>query len=528
MRTDVIVRQTCKQKPRAHRVRQSCVSVLYALIIASITCTVASSQSSVSGVVLNDATSEPVNAAYVVVEQGKGVDSVGVRTAADGKFSFSNLSSDHYTIFAEKVGFIKTTRSSQRSQSPGSVSVAGDQIELRLVPQGVVTGLVRDSNYDPLVGATVQLSRMYLQGTRTALTPVSRASTNDLGEYRMFGLPPGRYYVSAFYQDVGSGLGLRKHLADDGGGPDAGTEEYALTYYGNSTDPEGGTPIRIRAGQTLTDIDIKMKMYRSFQISGSIAGVPPGTPMPQVRLEPFEPGSLGASRIYSPGPTATGFHFNSLSPGTYILKAQVADQGRHFYLSGQEVVTVGSASVENIQLELVPNFTISGKAVSEQGDAIPASVQLRLNGLEHRFVGPITLMSDHTFEVPVPGPDTYAVDASDPKGTAYVKSVTLDQEPIGPNGAVIRGPNHVLQVVVSDHAGQVAGQAVDPEGHAISTGGVAVLVGADSTSDSRRYAASIGPDGSFSFRSLPPGKYRVACFQDLAHLMMPLGISNNE
>jgi uncharacterized protein (DUF2141 family) len=502
--------------PNGHRARWLCTSVLCELVFASTPAAIASDPFSVSGVLLNDTSSEPVNGAFVVVEQGPGIDSVGMRTGADGKFSFANLSSDQYTVLADKRGFIRASRTFQRTQpgSPsGSISIAGDQIELRLVPQAAVAGRVTDSTHEPLVGATVELSRMYLQGTRTVLKPVSRANTNDLGEYRMFGLAPGRYYLSAFYQDVGSGLGLRKQAAGHRDGPDPGTEEYAVTYYPTSTEPEGATPVRLRPGQAVGGIDIQMAMSASFRVSGSIVGVPAGGPMPQVLLEPFEPGGLGASRMYIPSPNAPGFHFNSVAPGTYIVKAQANESGRH--LSAQEVVMVGSASVENLSLELVPDFTIRGKVVSEQGDAIPGSVQFRLNGLEHRLVGPIKLLSDYTFENWVPGPDIYAVDVSDPKGTAYVKSVTLDQQPVGPNGAVIRSANHALQVIVSNRAGRVAGQVVDSDGHPVGKG-IALLVASDTPNGARRYAASVGHDGSFSFGSLPPGKYRVACFLDLA------------
>ncbi len=34
-------------------------------------------------------------------------------------------------------------------------------------------------------------------------------STNDLGEYRLFGLPPGRYFISATYHPGAAHGGIR-------------------------------------------------------------------------------------------------------------------------------------------------------------------------------------------------------------------------------------------------------------------------------------------------------------------------------
>jgi hypothetical protein len=225
----------------------------------------------VSGVLLDDASSEPVQGAFVVLEQGAANQTEGVKTGSDGCFSFRNVLSDQCTIIAEKQGFLRVSRTIQhvrRSESSRSVgSEDAEEIQLRIVPQAAVAGRVTDSARNPLVGAIVQLSRMYLTGNRTVLSPVSQATTNDLGEYRMFGLAAGRYYVSAFYQDVGSGLGLRKASAP-GTGLDAGTEEYAVTYFPESIQPEGATPMRARVGQTVREVDIRIAMSPSFRVAG--------------------------------------------------------------------------------------------------------------------------------------------------------------------------------------------------------------------------------------------------------------------
>src|SRR5271170_6901101 len=125
--------------------------------------TAASPPYSVYGIVLNDVTSQPVEGAFVVTDQGGDTHATGVKTGADGRFSFSKISSAQCTIFAEKQGFLRASRTFQHADTqqlePGGSGY--ENIELRMVPQAAVAGKVLDSNREPLIGATVQLSRMY-------------------------------------------------------------------------------------------------------------------------------------------------------------------------------------------------------------------------------------------------------------------------------------------------------------------------------------------------------------------------------
>ena len=85
-------------------------------------------------------------------------------------------------------------------------------LELKLQPQAVIAGRVLDEHGEPVARVTVMaMSYSYTQGGRQ-LSPRSSASTNDLGEYRAFGLPPGRYYIAATYSNVSVSLNRRGSL----------------------------------------------------------------------------------------------------------------------------------------------------------------------------------------------------------------------------------------------------------------------------------------------------------------------------
>src|SRR5204863_9734661 len=71
-------------------------------------------------------------------------------------------------------------------------------IVMRTMPVSAVSGLIRDNIGQPAAGVPVRLFRMvYDENGKRNIQNVASISTNDRGEYRMFYLTPGRYYVSA-------------------------------------------------------------------------------------------------------------------------------------------------------------------------------------------------------------------------------------------------------------------------------------------------------------------------------------------
>src|SRR5207248_8888823 len=70
----------------------------------------------------------------------------------------------------------------------------------RLIPWGVIAGRVLDEEGEPLPWAQVSALREVYSNGKRRLSPEALVPTNDLGEFRLFGLKPGRYFVSARYK----------------------------------------------------------------------------------------------------------------------------------------------------------------------------------------------------------------------------------------------------------------------------------------------------------------------------------------
>src|ERR1035437_4061748 len=163
----------------------------------------------VSGQVSNAATGEPVRRALVYlrrIDMSPGVTNVqvgnSVTTDAAGRFAIAGIAPGKYRLAAERSGFIVTQYGSRGPGKAGTLLTLepgqkSSDLAMRLTPHGVITGRVLDEEGDPVPGANVQVSRqIYAQG-RKQMSRTGAASSNDLGEYRVFGLAPGRYFVSA-------------------------------------------------------------------------------------------------------------------------------------------------------------------------------------------------------------------------------------------------------------------------------------------------------------------------------------------
>src|SRR5262245_31798091 len=127
------------------------------------------------------------------------------RTNASGQFSFRDLEPGTYLLRASAEGYAQqefNSRPAAQSSMSASINLASDQTAtgtvFRLTPGGTVSGRVTGSSGEPLVNIEVSLLRStYDPDGRKTLQQRPTAQTNDRGEYRLFWITPGQYYLSA-------------------------------------------------------------------------------------------------------------------------------------------------------------------------------------------------------------------------------------------------------------------------------------------------------------------------------------------
>ena len=152
----------------------------------------------VSGVARNAVSGDPLaKASVVLLQMDRPNQSLAPSTTTDGegRFAMNGIEPGQYRTMAQRVGFVSAD---QTGGTPSAaLTLAKGQtlsgVEIKLTPQSVVTGRITDQDGDPVPFASISLARpRYIRGKRQ-LMPVGSAQSNDLGEYRLFGVSGGLF-----------------------------------------------------------------------------------------------------------------------------------------------------------------------------------------------------------------------------------------------------------------------------------------------------------------------------------------------
>src|SRR5215471_16332882 len=238
----------------------------------------------IEGIVLRAGTTQPI--ANAVVELGRGNKSQNAAaTGADGRFEFRNLAPGRYSLTVSRNGYLDSAYGQRGSNGTGSsLSVESGQtlkeIRLTMVATGAISGRVSDSRGEPVANVPVQALKYSYQAGQRTLSVVKTESTNDRGEYRLFWLPPGTYFVSAstgaggvadifmFAPDTGGNRTIRisgNGLVVNGDRPTAEKlgEADAPVYYPGVPDSQSAAPVDVRPEADLAGIDFSLTRVKT-------------------------------------------------------------------------------------------------------------------------------------------------------------------------------------------------------------------------------------------------------------------------
>lgn len=304
---------------------------------------------SITGRVVTES-GEPLVDAFVSLRSYTSRDSYNAITDRDGKFRFSGLSPIVYLASASSPAYTAAPRDPDSTQST-SYRI-GDVINLVMVKGGVITGTVTNSTGDPVVGVRVrtQMTRDG-DGQRSRYGALMREhTTDDRGNYRIYGLPTGTYLVFA------------------GGG--FGTYEGDAPTYAPSSVRDTASEISVRAGEETTGVDIRYRSETGHSVSGSAVG-PTGPDAYGVNIiltSTLEGGSQ-ASESYYQQPGTRGFLFTGVADGDYDLTAQSYAASGDIGVSEPKRVRVRGADVSGVELVTNALGTITGRVVLEESKA---------------------------------------------------------------------------------------------------------------------------------------------------------------
>jgi hypothetical protein len=372
---------------------------------------------SIEGRVINAVTGEPVGKATITTVLSGGVNVTAastryVSTDASGRFVLRGLPAGRYALTAFKSGFVPMRTA---DSAIGYISVASGQevtgMVLRISPCGVLTGRIVDEDGDPVVRASVRLSRDTVVMGKRRIQQISAESTNDLGEYRFFEITPGRYYVSASAQ-------VR-------GGPAAGADQdYGLTYYPGVVTQASAQGIDVRAGDRTEGVNFALRKTRVVRVSGRITRLQEGSDV-QLRLSPR--GTTAAPPISSTRADRENgaFTFSGVAPGSYSVTATELQSETYRTVGVQ--IEVGASDVENLNIAFAPHINVNGRLRMEGSDRLPEQVPVSLAPRDSDKAGYEILQilrgSGGSFRVQNASPAAYIVQLN--SRTMYVKKVRV-------------------------------------------------------------------------------------------------------
>lgn len=456
----------------------------------------------IEGVVINSATGEPVHAALVQVHFPR---QNSVLTAADGKFRFEGIPASEVNLTVRKPGFFSEQELMQAPLLNRTIKVGPDMapIVLKLVPEGVIYGRVSGPDGDPIVNLPVRLLYGAIEEGERNWQQNLGGQTNDEGEFRLFGLKPGVYYLEA---------GPRAPaMAPPGRVADAPREGYGMSYYGGDSDIGSAAPINVTPGKQIrADFSVKPELFH--QISGIVVGAPAGMAVGVQLLTPDGQNVPGGAR-FNPREGA----FVALVPtGSYLLKATLQGTNGLAGVGSQSLNVTGD--VVGIRLDVGPTAIIpitadfqstrNTERAPYQNAPPYVNVQLTLQGSVNRRVfsssldGPpenrlqvIRNVEPGTYNVRIrPNGHWYAASARRGPVNLLTDNLSIDTGDVG-------AP---IEIVMRDDSAALKGIVLS-KGHPAQ--GIVVLV-----SDSSAQPAitlPVMPTGEFEKRDLPPGDYRA-------------------
>ena len=484
---------------------------------------------SISGQVSNAATGEPVRRALVYmrrIDTSPGVTNVQVTqsgtTDAAGRFALSGIAPGKYRLSAERSGFLTTQYGSRGPNKAGTLITLepgqkSSDMTMRLTPHGVIAGRVVDDEGEPVPNANVQaLRQQYMQGQKE-LVRTGGGTTNDLGEYRVFGLPPGRYFVSA-------------EMRSNPASPQA-DDEYVTTFFPRAADAAAAAPIDMAAGAQLRNIDIPLAKMHTVTVRGRAVSeirLPASGENAQrtnlnVLLSARNTMIVGSGFTRGAPVNAQGiFEFRGVTPGSYFVIAQVNLPGKIF--ATRIAIQVGSSNIEGISLIVRGVVTVKGRVrVEGETTASLAGLRVMLQPAEAGGIvfGPFPtqqVQEDGSFQLDDVGADRYTIAVNNLPEGFYLKSMRSANLDVLADGLEIAaGSPAPLDVVVSSKAGQVSGTVLDPRTQKAAPGMTVVLVPGEKDRRNRESfyrSATTDAAGGFAFKSLTPGEYRVYSWEE--------------
>ena len=394
----------------------------------------AAPSASLQGVVLEAGSTNPVPKATVQIGNAGGTSAEVTRTDSEGKFYIPKIAPGQYRIVVSHTGHVNAKYESL-TLAPGQ---RVDSIRIEMTRGGSISGHITDKGRPAGLSDAAVFRAVYTEGQLT-FDPVMANRTDDLGEYHLFWLPPGRYYLAAVIWETASAVGWitnsegidtqfysqrqtsRAVFMRTTAGGVSDSEAHVPVFYPGTPDVQLAAVIDVLPGADLRGMDIEAGPQPTRRITGTVAGIPaaaPPTPIQagqagppgnrvSVNMRPLT-GTYISNQAQVPNATVDPsgtFEITKVVPGRYVLNASAGN------LSGRIEVEIRDRDLTNITVVLSPGFTVTGRLTVERAATAPATPLTGLRiGLRTDPLSPggttygTPVQADGSFAFPLSGP----------------------------------------------------------------------------------------------------------------------------
>jgi len=493
------------------------LSILCALLTAAVAASgLDSENASLSGRVVKDPGGEPLKKALVELIGDNTGDTAHNYTAtadAEGNVSIPNIVPGRYHLLVERTGYLFVDAKHRRTESETLSFEKGqalaDQV-FRMLPCAVGTGRGLDEDGEPMPEAFVALKH------RTSTEKLEQAGgerTNDLGQYRISGIMPGRYYLSVTPPpDLSTAIAPRKKDTR----PDLA---YVQTFYPNVMEYAQASPIELRAGDEVP-IDFSLTRTPTAHIRGTVANTRTGA-QTTVVLHSVD-GSLTFNQVDVDKDGK--FEMRDVAPGTYDLLA-VEDLNDERRIARQKEQVAG-ANIDGVRLTPVPGAILRGRVRVDGPPVDLSQFALTLNPAGNdswismlSASGSGQVHPDGSFEWRDVAPGQYTIEAVSVQGATsnyFLESVNAGGRDARDSGLNIAGGTVLLDVVLSPRGAQLRGVVTDDKGQPVPNAAVVAMPEEKFRKRHERYGrTSTDQRGQFAIQGLIPGQYSMLAWESL-------------
>ena len=487
----------------------------------------------------------------------------------NGEFRFTNAAPGKYRLFAMRDGYVAGEYGQKQPGTPGvAFNVTSDlrlpQMDVTLMMTGAISGrIVSRTTGQPVGIALVQVLRPSYENGKRTLTVVQSTRTDDLGNYRLFWLTPGRYFLAATMPNgpIDPTLTLNADATNVSLSVTRDTRRSVLTrpvltsndneifapiyYPGNGPEEKDAGAIDVVGGGELRGMDIAVGFVRTYRVRGVIVDSQTGEIVKNAQVRATQGNQSGLVAL---DPNTGAFSIGRLPPGSeYVLTATANGK------SGRFRISIRDHDFE-IRVPIYESFSVSGRVVIDgrqaQAEEV-AGLRFTVQGVPTGIGGlqpSGTFAADGTFtfviapgdylvnvapvlnrtgiianEIPIgnipgrvlPVSTAYNVPAS--LKNVYVKSIRLGEKDVLNDGFHLDGPtSDILEIELSTRAGILEGIVGNASGASVAN--VVTVLVPDTPLRQRPDLYKVtrtDSAGHFAFDRIPAGNYRLFAWEEI-------------